>query len=154
MQARFVSPFALELASMQPSDARRLQAAPTRPSLQPIHPPIKPSTHEQMVHRLSKEFSRDSSTIPSMPAGNRLRSESCGSFRSTHAQSTPSRTDVKGREASRRSSMQKSDTSAWDALVRYQSVEPTASQLSVTQTQQAMFLMGRTESIRDRHHIK
>lgn len=51
--------------------------------------------------------------------------------------------------------VKEADTSAWDQLVRFQSLEPpTASQLSVTQTQQAMTLMGRTESIRDRIRTK
>lgn len=157
LQARFVSPFAFQPASAQRNED---QATPdfdkgnTPPTLS--QSPIRPATHTQMVHRLSRELHR--SELPSVlsrPADNRASESVEEGVSSTLEMPFSVGSNATASLGQRGHTVQKADTSAWDQLVRCQSLEsPTASQLSMTQIQQAMTLMGRTESIRDRNPTK
>ena len=118
--------------------------------------PIKPAAHTQMVHRLSRELHR--SELPSVlsrPASNTASELTEKSVSSTWNMSFSVGSNAVAGPGQRGHTVKKADTSAWDQLVRCQSLElPTASQLSVSRTQQAMTLMGRTESIRHRTPTK
>lgn len=122
----------------------------------PRPPLIRPTTHMQMVHRLSREFQNaEAPSVPSMPAGDRAAEPPEEGVGNTQAVSFSLGCNAAPKLAQQGRAVKKESTSAWDQLLRCQSLEPpTASQLSVTQTQQAMTLMGRTESIRDRTSIK
>ena len=157
MQARFVSPFAFQPAgSLHHKD-------PTMPGLDEGSPPpaprpplIRPTTHKQMVHRLSREFQNvEPPSVPSMPAGGRAAEPSEEGVGNTQAVSFSLGSKAGPNLAQQGHVAKQAATSAWDQLLRCQSLEPpTASQLSVTRTQQAMTLIGRTESIRDRTSSK
>ena len=154
MQARFVSPFALQPASTQHDDDQAIpedDEGESPPVLS--ESPIRPATHLQMVHRLSRGLHR--SELPSRPAGDRASESAEESVSSAWDMSFPVGSDASSGQGGRGHTIKKADTSAWDQLVRYESLElSSASQLSMTQTQQAMTLMGRTESIKDRMHTK
>ena len=149
IQARSTSPFALQLAS---------PGCPVKPLMQadsaPQQPPQShsgPMGHPHAPHRLSREFGHGPSSMPSMPASKSVfKRHSHEGLGDTHIAGRPSDASPMVRDDLSSSRWQTSNASAWDDLIRYQSLEPTASQLSVTHTQQAMTLMGRTESIRDR----
>ena len=153
LQARFVSPFVLQPARSQShnDEAEVSWTGGGGPRLIPKQPLIKPAAHTQMVHRLSSEFQSDLPSMLSGPDGSRRPELADQGVSNTQEVSFSSGSNVTASQAQGRK-VKKTDSSAWDELVRYRSLdpEPTASQLSVTRTQQAMTLMGRTESIRDR----
>ena len=152
-----MSPFAFQPASAQRDEDQAFPGVheqETPPTLSQT--PIRPATHTHMVHSLSRDLHR--SELPSMlsrPAGNRASELGDKGFSSTTEISFSVGSNVTASRGQRGFTVKKAEKSAWDQLVRCQSLEPpTASQLSVTQTQQAMTLMGRTESIRDRTPTK
>lgn len=109
-----------------------------------------------MVHRLSRGLHRsERPSVLSRPAGDRASESAEEIVSSAWDMSFPVGSDATSGQGARGHTVKKADTSAWDQLVRYESLElSSASQLSMTQTQQAMTLMGRTESIKDRMHFK
>ena len=150
-----MSPFAF-----QPASARRDQASPGSnegkipPTLS--QSPIRPANHTQIVHSLSRKLHRNElPSVLSRPAGDRASELAEEGANSTTEVTFSVGSNVTVSRGQSGYTVKEADTSAWDQLVRFQSLEPpTASQLSVTQTQQAMTLMGRTESIRDRIRTK
>ena len=150
-----MSPFALQLAGPVSSDGPHPPSTPTQPPLLPSHPPVRPISHTAKVHRLSRDSARDSHGNESQAAGTESPRQAKDCFRSTHSLPTAAEVAATGQGIFGEGSVPEPyAASSWNELVRELSLEPSELQLSVSQAQQAMSLMGRTESIRDRHPAK
>ena len=131
-----MSPFAFQPATTQRDED---QASPgvdegrNPPTLS--QSPIRPATHLQMVHRLSKELQiSELPSVLSRPAGNRVSESAEEGVGSTGEMSFCVGSNAIANQGLEGHTVKKADTSAWDQFVRCQSFEPpSASQLSVTQ---------------------
>lgn len=122
-----MSPFAFQPASTQHNeDGANPGVDEGRNSPALSQPLIRPATHAQMVHRLSRELCR--SELPSMLsrlAGSRV-SESAqkGASSTREVSSCVGSNAIASQEGRKGHTVKKADTSAWDQLVRHQLLEP------------------------------